>query len=223
MMIKRYLSAVTFLLLFASSYAQDTDFGIWYGVNLKHELIKNLDLEASGMLRTFQNASSTDQWFLEIGPEYKLNNYLSFAGSYRFTRKLEDDLLLHPQHKLFFDVKGTLGLSDLSFIARLRYQVRYRTYFENVDDKIPDQTLRVRLKGIYKIPSFPLNPYFYFESFIPLNKEPERFVGKNRIAVGAELKIFKGHSFEAEYIFERDWLPSISDIGIISLGYNLKF
>lgn len=223
MMIKRLLSAFSLFLLFASAYSQNTDFGLWYGVNLKHEILKNLDIEASGMLRTFENASTTDQWFLEIGPDYKVNDYLSFAGSYRFTMKLEDDLQLHPQHKIFFDVKGTLKLSDLTFSTRLRYQARYRTYFENIDDKIPDQTLRIRFKATYKMPSFPLNPYLYFESFIPLNKEPERFVGKNRIAAGAELKIYKGHSLEAEYLFERDWLPKISDIGIISVGYNLRF
>lgn len=223
MMIKRYISVFIFFLFFSSAYAQDTDFGIWYGVNLKHEIIKNLNLEASGMVRTFQNASSTDQWFLEIGPDYKFNDYLSFAGSYRFTRKLEDDLQLHPEHKIFFDIKGTLKLSDISFTARFRYQVKYRTYFEYIEDKIPDQTFRIRLKGSYKTPSSPLKPYIYFESFIPLNKEPERFVGKNRIAAGAELKIIKGHSVLAEYIFERDWLPTISDISIISIEYNLKF
>jgi hypothetical protein len=223
MMIKRYFSAIPLLLLFSSAFAQNTDFGIWYGASLKHEIVKNLDIEASGMLRTFENASKTDQWFLEIGTGYKLNDYLSIAGSYRFIRKLEDDLQLHLQHKIFVDVKGTLKLSDISFTARLRYQVRYSTYFEYIDDKIPDQTLRLKFKGTYKTSSSPVNPYLYFESFIPLNKEPERFVGKNRIAAGAELKIIKGHSVEAEYIFERDWLPNISDISIISIGYNLQF
>lgn len=223
MMIKRYFSAFTLFLLISSLNAQNTDFGIWYGINLKHEIIKNLDIEASGMLRTFEKASKTDQWFLEIGPSYKLNDYLSFAGSYRFIRKLENDLQLHPQHKIFFDIRGTLKLSDLSFSARFRYQARFNTYFEHIEDKIPDQTLRIRFKGSYKTPSSPLNPYIYFESFIPLNKEPERFVGKNRIAAGAELNIINGHSIEVEYIFERDWLPSISDIGIISIGYNLDF
>jgi len=180
MKIKRYFSIYIFLLLFSSVYAQEIDFGIWYGANLKHEITKNLDIEASGMLRTFENASKTEQWFLEVGPGYKLNDYISFAGSYRFTMKLDDDLQLHPQHKIFFDVKGTVRLSDLSFVTRLRYQARYRTYIGNSDDKIPDQTLRIRFKGTYKVPSFPLNPYLYFESFIPLNKEPERFVGKNK-------------------------------------------
>ena len=40
---------------------------------------------------------------------------------------------------------------------------------------------------------------------------------------GVELRILKQHSVEVEYIFQRDYLPHISDINIISVNYNFKF
>jgi hypothetical protein len=107
--------------------------------------------------------------------------------------------------------------------VRLRLQVQSRTYYEPGDDNSPDLTGRIKFKGIYNIPKFPVNPYICFESFSPLFENSTRLLGKERFAAGFEYKIVKKHSIEAEYIFERDFLPRLSDISIISITYNVKF
>jgi len=53
--------------------------------------------------------------------------------------------------------------------------------------------------------------------------ESERFVGKYRLAAGLEYKISGRHSIEAAYLFQRDYLPRLSDEHIMQVGYNLNF
>jgi hypothetical protein len=223
MMIKKYLAGIFLFLSALPALSQSNDFGIWYSVGLKHEIGNKLELNVSAVVRTFENAGRVDQGFLEAGVDYKLLKFLNAGLYYRLSDALEDDSKYHIQHKLFLDVRGTAKLSDLSLSARLRFQSRFRTYFEYVDDKIPDYTLRLKLKAGYNTPSFPVNPYVYYEPFFPLNKDPERVLGKFRAAAGIEFKISKKHSIDAEYIFERDYLPDISNINLISLSYNFKF
>jgi len=215
-----------FILIFLFNkhlYCQIHDFGIWYGVNSELSVKKKLEIDVSAMIRTFEKATKIEQAFLEGGVTYKFNKFFSFGGSYRLTNNIEDDSQFHIRHKLMTDVKGTLPVNDFTFSARIRLQVQSRTYFEPGDDRTPDLTGRIKLKGIYNIPKFPVNPYLSFESFSPIFENSARLLGKERIAAGFEYKIVKNHSIEAEYIFERDFIPRISDISIISVAYNVKF
>lgn len=206
-----------------SGYSQNHDFGIWYGINSELAINKKLELDVSAMIRTFNNASKIEQAFIEAGLSYKFSKYISIAGSYRLTNSIEDDDLYHLRHKFMSDVKGSLPFKDFVFSARLRLQTQSRTYYEPGDDKTPDFTARIRLKCLYNIPKFPLNPYFAFESFSPLFVNFDKIFGKERLSAGFEYKIVKKHSIELEYIFERDYIPRISDISIISVSYNVKF
>jgi len=223
MMIKRGLLPLVLSIFTTVIYSQEKDFGIWYGVTAKHAIIKNLDLEISAVIRTFENAKKIEQEFLEGGLDYKFTDYFSAAGSYRLTNNYEDDLKYHLQHKLFLDLKGSLKIADLSLAGRFRFQARYKTFFEDVDDKIPDYTIRLRFKATYRTPSFPLNPYIYAETFLPLNDDSDKVIGKNRFGTGLEFSIAKRHSVEVEYLFQRDFLPNRLDENIISVNYSIKF
>jgi hypothetical protein len=220
-MIKRVITVIAAGILSLSLYAQ-TDFGIWYGASAKKGLFNKFDLEASCMLRTFENAAKVEQGFIETGLNYKINKHLDAAISYRLTSSLENDSKYHFQHKAFIDLKGDMKLSNFTFSGRLRFQSRVKTYLEYVSDKYPDYTGRIKLKAMYRTQSFPLNPFIYYESFCPMFNNSERLIGKNRFSLGLEYKISGMHSVEIEYIYQRDYLPKISDINIISLNYNLR-
>jgi hypothetical protein len=223
MMTTKKLFLLLFLLCTASiSFSQD-DFGIWYGINGEHKLVKNLALDLSGTIRTFQNASKIDEAFLEAGLTYKFNKYLAAGASYRFTEFYEDDNSYHPRHKWFADLKGSLPLGDFELSARFRFQQRYKTYFEDDNDKIADNHGRIKVKAYYNIPSFPVNPYIAAEVFCPMFTETTRYVDKKRFMVGVQYNIAKKHSVELEYMFQRDFLPHISDINVVSINYDLKF
>lgn len=211
------------LLICKSGYSQDHDFGIWYGVNSEFSINKKLELDVSAMVRTFENASRTEQVFLEAGLSYKFSKFISIASSYRLTNNIEDDDQFHLRHKIMTDVKGTLPINKFTLSARFRFQTQSRTYYEPGDEKTADFTGRIRLKCIYNIPKFPVNPYLAFESFSPLFENQDKIIGKERVTAGIEYKIVKNHSVELEYIFERDFIPRKFDISIIDINYNIKF
>lgn len=222
-MIKRSLLILILSGLAISGYSQKDDFGIWYGISAEFKIIRKLDLDLSTCVRTFDNASKVEEAFLEAGLSYKFNKYLAAGGAYRFTENNDGNDLFHIRHKWFLDVKGSLPVGNFDLTGRVRFQERYKTYFKDEEDRIPDSHVRCRLKVQYDIPSFPVNPYVSAEVFLPVFAEISRKVDKNRFVLGLEYNISKKHSVEAEYIFQRDYLPHLSDINILSLNYNINF
>ncbi len=218
----------SFLTLFLSSFvlisfSQEKDFGIWCGINTEYDIFKKLELDVSAMLRTFNQASEIEQVFIEGGLTYKVTKYLSVAGAYRFSKTIEEDVQYYRRHKWFADVKGSFDLSDISSYVRFRFQEQRRTYYEDEEDKLPRYHCRIKFKSTYKTPSFPVNPYLEFESFLPVFSDKERVIGKNRFSAGIEYKFNKTHAIELEYMYECDYIPRKVYTSIICLEYNLKF
>jgi Protein of unknown function (DUF2490) len=223
MMTRRLCLVVLSIFIPLVVFSQKKDFGIWYGVSAQHKLKGKFVIDFSTSIRTFNNASKIEEAFLEGEVAYNFSKYLSAASSYRITKNIENDNSYYFRHKVFLDLKGNLAARDFTFSCRLRFQTTTKTYIENENDKYPSYTGRIKLKAVYKTPTFPVDPYIYVESFCPLFSDKTRIIEKNRFAAGVELRITRRHSFDAEYIFQRDYLPHISDINIVSVNYNIKF
>jgi hypothetical protein len=203
--------------------SQNSAFGMWYGLNAEYSINKKFEADLSGSLRTYNQGKNIEQSFLEGGLTYKFNKYFSSSLSYRFTEKIERNQNFYPRHKLFISAKGTLPAGNFSFSTRLMLQYQNKTYIEKLSDEIPEYALRVKLKAIFGIPSFPVNPYLYYESFSGLNGTSTHIIDKERFSAGIELKITQKHSVDLEYILQRDFEPNIFNLNIISLNYNFKF
>jgi hypothetical protein len=223
MTIRKFLILFITLLLTGSVFAQDKDFGIWYGVSASHKINKKIGVNLSADVRTFNKAAKIDEAFIEGGLTYDFNKYLEAAGNYRLSKSIENNNSYYFRHKFFLDLKGTAPVGNFSFSARLRFQSRTKTYIKNADDLNADYAGRIKLKAVYKTPVFPINPYIYAETFTPMFSNKTRSIEKIRYSAGLELKIAKKQSVELEYIFQRDYLPDISDLNIISVGYGIKF
>ncbi len=221
-MIRRWCYVLLAISLPISATAQNKDFGIWYGVSAEKKLTDKIDIRLSTCIRTFENAAKIEEAFLEGGLAYSFSKYFAIGGSYRLTENIEDNNSYYFRHKWFLDFKGNLPVSDFSFSCRFRFQTRIKTFIVDAKDKFPDYTGLIKLKALYKTPSFPVHPYLYSESFCPMFSDNTRMVGKNRLAAGLEFSIAKRHSIAAEYIFQRIYLPHISDINIISINYNFE-
>jgi hypothetical protein len=222
MMIKKWYILIFIYFLSFTAFGQDKDFGIWYGISAEHKLNKKLEIDLSTDIRTFNNASKIEEAYLEGGITYSFTKHLAIAGSYRLTDKIENNNSYYYQHKIFLDIKGNVPVGYFSFSGRLRFQTRTKTYIQDDSDNHPDYTGRIKVKAVYKTPVFPINPYVYIESFCPMFSEKTRTIEKNRFAAGLEFSIAKHHSAEIEYIFQRDYLPHLSDINIISVNYTIK-
>lgn len=210
-------------LILQTGKGQDSAFGIWYGLNVEYAVNKKLEADLSGNLRTYNQGKNIEQSFIEGGLTYKFNKYFSSSLAYRFTEKIERDENFYPRHKLFLAVKGTLPAGNFAISTRVMLQYQNKTYIEKLSDEIPEYAMRVKLKTIYKIPSFPVNPYLYYESFSGLNGVSSHVIDKDRFSAGIELKITRKHSVELGYILQRDFEPKNYNLNILSLNYNLKF
>jgi len=221
--IRRAVVVSLFSFLTAVIYSQDKDFGIWYNISVEHEFTKKLEVELLTTVRTFENASKIEEGFIEGEIAYKFTKFLSAAASYRITENIEDDDAYYLRHKWFVGLKSDIDIWDMEISGRIRYQERYKTYFEDEEDKIPDSHFRFKIKSTYKTPSFPLNPFLEAEIFFPVFKESDFVIDKKRFSAGAEYKISKKHAVEVEYLFQRDYHPDLRDDHIISLNYKFKF
>lgn len=220
---KALLMFAAILISSVTAHSQKNDFGIWYSISAEKDVVKNLELDVDLNVRTFKDASKIEEAFLDIGLTYKFSKFLSVAAGYRFTEFMEDDDTFHPRHKWFTDLKGKVTFGDFDISARLRYQQRYKTYFEDENDKESKKIGRTKLSILYDIPSFSLNPYVSAELFFPVFLETSRTIEKSRLTAGFEYNFSKKHSVEAEYLFQRDNYPKLLEMNIISLNYKLKF
>jgi hypothetical protein len=223
MRIKRYILFFFSLLAASTAFSQENDFGLWYEVKGEKSISKKFDLNASAVVRTFENASKIEQAFMEAGASYDLNKYLGFALSYRIGNYVDNDDLYHIRHKWFGDIKGSLPVKRLTFSLRMRLQIMERTYVGDESDNRAEYDGRLKLKAIYKIPKFPIDPYIIFETFSPVFRSSDKAIDKSRSTLGLECKINKKNIINTEYIYQRDNTPHLFITHIISLSYTFKF
>jgi len=221
--IKKIITSIICILLTLVAFPQKDDFGIWYSISAEHKLSKKLEVDLAASIRTFNNASKIEEAFIEGGISYNLNKIITLSGTYRLTDNIENNNSYYFRHKSLLDFKGNLPIGNFSLTCRLRFQTGVKTYIEDEGDKHPEYTGRIKLKALYKTPSFPVNPYLYAESFCPMFSDKSGTIEKNRFAAGIEYSIAKRHSVEVEYIFQRDYVPHLSDIKVISINYKIKF
>jgi hypothetical protein len=223
-MIKRLFLLFLYLFLLSSfAHAQDDDFGIWYGINAETGLIKKLDLDIAASIRTFNKASDIDQAFVDWGLAYKLSKYLSASASYRLVFNREKDTHYYLRHKLYFDLKASLPVKNFTFSASTRFQHTTRTFYADNEDKVSRYYGRIKFKADYDSPVSFINPFITTSIYIPMFSGSGQVPGKMRYSAGVDMKITRKSNFEIEYIFQRDYIPDLSDIDIISLGYSFKF
>ena len=216
---------VMFVLISTAAFtlAQKKDFGMWYSITAEKEILKDLDLEVDVNLRTNHDLKEIEEGFADFGLGYKFNKHFSAGISYRYTQTREDDEQYHPRHKWFADFRAKTALGDFDISGRLRFQQRYKTYFEDENDKESKEHLRFRIKTAYDIPKFPLNPFVTAELFLPIfDDNVDRTVDKQRFTGGFKYNISKKHSVELEYMFQRDFFPDWTDMNILSVNYSLK-
>jgi hypothetical protein len=220
---RHLLTAIILMIFILPGISQNDDFGVWYGISTSMSIKKKLDLEFQTQLRTFKNATKIDEGYLDGGIEYQWRKNVSFALNYRLSEVYEKDLDYHIRHKWFADIKAEHDIGNINLSGRFRLQRQDKTYFDSESDKIPDYHGRIRLKLEYKTPSFPLNPYIYVESFIRMFEYSDKRNDKNKYSAGITYKISKKQSIDAEYVFQRDYEPHLSDINLIAIEYKLKF
>ncbi len=223
MMTRRAVYIILGLLMSAALYGQKTDLGIWYEVKAEKKIIDNLRFDLEASIRTDQNASHIDKFYLEPGMRYKFNDYLAAGLYYRLTEQKEKDGNYHPRHRWFIQVKGTApSVYRFTFATRYRIQQQFKTYIKDPDDEVPGWYQRFRLELDYNIKGIPLKPYINVEMHSQLFNHNEYTIDKWRSKVGAEYTLNKRHTIGLEYIYNESRVTKPAYMNILGVTYSIK-
>lgn len=221
---KQYILTILVLSMSLLATAQDQDFGTWWSIGGSHKLMKKTDIDVEGSLRTDNNSTHLKSTLLATGISYSLTKKISTSVNYRFN--LQDDYKKGSilEHRFSGEIKGKLPLGYFDFSARGRYQYETLSTIRKESDKIPEEYLRVKLEASYDWPSSPLSPYISMEYFYPLTNERVNIsIDKKRIQTGISFKKSKKASIDVGFLYQRGYLPSISEFFATTVSYKYDF
>lgn len=219
-MLKIKLLPSIFLVLWAfSSFSQSAP-ATWLELEFSKKIIKNLKVEFNPELR-LASGFEMDSYILEGGLSYKLHEYLTVAGYYRFEneynyREKRKIYEWESSNRLAFDAKSGFNLDRFDVQFRLRY-----TNGADFDQTTSDKSsfFRYRAKIEYDIKGSKLIPFISAEVFHDLIlKEVE----KTRYTSGLTYPINKKNEISMFYRLQ-DYTDTKTSLNILGLGYSLKF
>ena len=202
----------------------------WIELGFSKKIVKNLKVEFNPELRFF-NDFKMDSYILEGGLSYKLHDYLTVAGYYRYENTNDykpnrEVYVWEASNRFAFDAKTGFDIQRFDVSFRLRY-----TNGAEVDR--PDEErlsfLRYRTKIDYDIKGSKFIPYASLEAFHDLK---ENYFDKIRYTGGLAYPLNNDNELSLFYRLQ-DCLedPSIDEalvdkkesMHIIGIGYSLKF
>lgn len=220
----RKMLLITLLILLSSALkAQNADFGIWYDLKADYRFAKGFRADFEACLRTVNDASEVDSWYLEPGIRYKFNKYFSAGVYYRFTKRIEDDGNYYARHRWALQAKGDLPVGRFTLSLRYRFQEQTKTYIEDPDDEKQIWFNRTRFEVDYDVKGLPLKPYANIEVWNELFADNGIFIDETRYIVGAEYRIFKNNSVGLEYLYHTSKISKPANRNILSINYFISF
>jgi len=201
-------------------YAQtDNDFGTWTSLQVI-KTWKNQDRGVSpyaqgrAELRSFENASAVESYFLTVGGGCAFNKYFRADLGYEFWKMPGHNNT--TTHKGVVCLTGSISSGGLGFFLREKYEMAYTQELHTTA-----HTLRTRLRAQYSISSIRLTPYMMYELFGSLTG-----MGWLRSLhyAGAEFRFGKHNMVDLFYLY--NLYPSVDGTcgrHIAGLGYYLVF
>jgi len=210
---RRLLSLTAYLGLLVPTFAQsESDWGSWSAIQ-GTKVFDRSYVMLRGELRTMNNFSTTECWFVSAGGGYSITKWLKGELSYEFWKlpPLEGNPTVHKGVLAF---TGILAKDNLAVLLREKYEF---TYPENTG--VVSNILRSRLRCQYKIGKF--TPYLMYEFF-------NDFEGHGWIRslhyIGSEFTLGKKHTLDLFYMYH------LYDIGgdtgarnTLGISYYFKF
>ena len=215
------LILLLFVCLFNATYAQDSilvrDFESWNGISLKKSFLeKKLDLQLSQEFRFNNNSSRLNNYFTEIGADYEIIKGLEAGLGYRFIRNNTKNGYVNEQ-RFNADLSYKHKVNRLTLGYRFRYQNRNEIGVSKEEGDDPISKYRFRLKTVYNIKNWKLDPYISTEVFyatetsrvnyVPTITVVENIAGfeKLRFTLGTSYKINDVLKLNGFYRIERDF------------------
>jgi hypothetical protein len=157
------------------------DFGVWSGFSVSKAVLDELKVDADIQIRTDDNSTRINQFFLDLGANYKVNEYFR-AGIFLRPRMTNNWSGYNFENRLYFDLTGKLKLNDINLYLRSRIQTTSNRNAENPTYE------RIQFKVKMKLDKG-LKAFVQDEFFFHLNGTGTSNYKKNRFGLGFEYAI----------------------------------
>jgi len=206
------------LFLSNSAFTQTRSFDNWTSASISYNLTKALSVSLEEGLRLSDfNLSSAYQ---DLTVKYKLNDFIKFAGTWRFAGVDGIFDAEHLDNRFALDLNLRYALKPFLITFRTRYQSRYRDIFVSENGTLPNNYLRNKL-GIRYRDLKKIDPEIGVELYTSTNRYTGNFSDKFRLYAGFGFDLAKRHEMEVNYIYQPEIQVSNPHSNhIIALAYS---
>jgi hypothetical protein len=138
-----------FLLIYITAQSQqvivEQDFGLWLSLKIEKKLQKGFYFKATTQIRTRHNSTKLDNYWIQSGITYKINQLFSLGGYLRYIHENPVNSFNQNNLRYHFDFKFQFKpLKKVKLSYRLRYQQKFIDCFADKPHPFDDSKSRVR-------------------------------------------------------------------------------
>lgn len=229
----KYLAALYGLILYiVPTDAQTSDFGVWTSLAAEKNFGK-FEVTAETELRTNNQCKQICRWSMGAEMSYRPVKPFTLGTGYQFMRFFDDRFNdFQPRHRVYLYLQGKYRAGDFTFTLRENLQRTTKDESDRIKQNgeintyriNPDVVWRNRLKVIYDIPKFPVNPAFSVESFYQLNNPDGNAFEQLRYIFSLKYSPFKHHAFEAYGLFDKEMnVNNPEQMFVAGIQYKFSF
>jgi hypothetical protein len=218
--------------LFSPGLSAQEGFELWTSLGMKGNW-KHIDYTSVLEIRNKDFAGQLKRASLQLEASYAIVKPLKIGASYQFINYYDadyDDYQLRQRFSVFASGRSKMG--NLSF--NLREQLQYTTKDDSdrlksdgtIDNYAisPEWLWRSKLKAIYNIPHFPVNPALSAETFFQLNNPEGNAFSKIRYTLSFDYHLSRHHQIELSGLINRKINQSAPvSARVIGIGYTYTF
>lgn len=218
MMIKRFVSILSFLCIAVVVRAQHTDAGLWISAGADFNLPKGFSAEVQETAKYDATVDLLYQLNTDISLDYKINKHFKATANYRFSSRLNEGISAPNEgvQRVSFAITGRKGFGDLDLSLRSRYQYDFH------QSGINTSAWRNKLTAKYKI-NKKISPFAGGEIFYSFSNVINQF-DDMRLEAGFDYTLNKKNTLSFYYLF--DYPFHINDpltMHIAGIDYIYKF
>lgn len=199
------------------------DIGLWTGVEVEKEFLKDWRVSLKQEFRFETNMSELDNYFTQGGLRYQVNRNFAFEAKYRYTRNKKKDDTFENKSRYSLDINYKGKIDFISVYYRLRYQkgVESMNLFDPREPyhKFIRHRVNIRYNDFKKIEPYLSSEFFQlFEMY-----EYSKWIGY-RLLGGIIYEPGDWGEFRLAYGFERELNSTYPYLGyVLRLNYTYSF
>jgi hypothetical protein len=94
----------------------------WFSLNVEKKINRRLSFTFMNQVAISQNFREIGSAYLDFGGVYKINNFISIGGNYRFIKLRDLDNNFNTLQRFYADLIGSKSMRKLNFQLRTRIQ-----------------------------------------------------------------------------------------------------